>query len=81
MNSANQKTQNSVVTEADLNSIMRRVDCDGDEMISFQDFFSSLLPYFVYGDFRPEPNAFEQKENENKNLKKKLNKHRKVLNS
>ena len=35
MNSANQKSQNTTVTEADLNSIMRRVDCDGDEMISF----------------------------------------------
>ena len=29
---------------------MRRVDADGDDMISFSDFFSGLLPYFIYGE-------------------------------
>ena len=38
------------VCENDINAIMRRMDADGDEEISFSDYFSALLPYFIYGD-------------------------------
>lgn len=31
---------------------MRRVDADGDEEVSFSDFFASLLPYFIYGELK-----------------------------
>jgi hypothetical protein len=31
---------------------MRRMDADGDEELSFSDFFAGLLPYFIYGDLR-----------------------------
>ena len=34
---------------------MRRMDADGDEELSFSDFFSSLLPYFIYGDLKNNP--------------------------
>jgi Ca2+-binding EF-hand superfamily protein len=40
------------ISEGDLNAIMRRMDADGDEELSFSDFFSSLLPYFIFGDLR-----------------------------
>ena len=34
---------------------MRRMDSDGDEELSFSDFFSSLLPYFIYGELKEKP--------------------------
>ena len=34
--------------DADLNAVMRRLDHDGDQEISFADFFNRLLPYFIY---------------------------------
>lgn len=40
------------ISEGDLNAVMRRVDADGDEELSFSDFFAGLLPYFIYGDLR-----------------------------
>ena len=40
------------VSEGDLNAVMRRMDADGDEELSFSDFFASLLPYFIYGNMR-----------------------------
>lgn len=45
----------SFVADSDVNAIMRRMDSDGDEELSFSDFFSSLLPYFIYGDLRKNP--------------------------
>ena len=36
---------------------MRRMDADGDEELSFSDFFTSLLPYFIYGDLHGEVNV------------------------
>jgi hypothetical protein len=39
---------------------MRRMDADGDEELSFSDFFSSLLPYFIYGDLRKNPTMNQQ---------------------
>jgi len=32
---------------------MRRIDSDGDDEISFSDFFTNLLPYLIYGETRP----------------------------
>lgn len=40
------------ISEGDLNAIMRRMDADGDEELSFSDFFACLLPYFIYGDLK-----------------------------
>ena len=45
----------SFVCENDINAIMRRMDADGDEEISFSDYFTSLLPYFIYGDLQKRP--------------------------
>jgi len=30
------------------------MDADGDNELSFSDFFSSLLPYFIYGELKSE---------------------------
>jgi hypothetical protein len=30
------------------------MDADGDDELSFSDFFSGLLPYFIYGDLKPD---------------------------
>jgi hypothetical protein len=43
------------VCEGDINAIMRRMDADGDEEISFSDYFTTLLPYFIYGDTQKNP--------------------------
>jgi len=45
----------TVITDSDINAILRRMDTDGDDELSFSDFFSSLLPYFIYGDLKSEP--------------------------
>ncbi len=52
-----------MVPEGDIAAIMRRLDADGDDEISFSDFFQGLLPYFIYGDVRQEktPNANARK--------------------
>lgn len=57
------------ISEGDINSIMRRMDADGDEEISFSDYFSSLLPYFIFGDLRPKPtpNMLAQRAIKNRN--------------
>ena len=51
------KGTQSFVSDSDINAIMRRMDADGDEELSFSDFFASLLPYFIYGDLRTYPTA------------------------
>ena len=38
------------VCDSDINSIMRKMDKDGDGLLSFTDFFATLLPYFIYYD-------------------------------
>ena len=59
---------------------MRRVDADGDEELSFQDFFSTLLPYFVFGDFKVKPLASAVAEKENKMKQRNLDRHRSAVN-
>jgi len=56
------------------------MDADGDEELSFSDFFSSLLPYFIYGDLRQPPTTNElaskailKKQKSDKNHRKTLN--------
>ena len=49
------KGNQNFVSDNDINAIMRRMDADGDEELSFSDFFSSLLPYFIYGDLKNNP--------------------------
>ena len=43
-----------MVPDSDINAIIRRMDADGDNELSFSDFFSSLLPYFIYGELKSE---------------------------
>ena len=38
------------VSDNDINAVMRRMDANGDEEISFADYFTAMLPYFIYGD-------------------------------
>ena len=38
------------VSDSDVIAIIRRMDSDGDDEVSFSDFFSSLLPYFIFND-------------------------------
>ena len=38
------------VCDSDINSIMRKMDKDGDGLLSFTDFFATMLPYFIYYD-------------------------------
>ena len=45
----------SFVCDNDINAIMRRMDADGDEEVSFSDYFTTLLPYFIYGDIQKRP--------------------------
>ena len=39
----------SMVPESEIKGLMRRLDLDQDGEVSFQDFFSSFLPYFTNG--------------------------------
>ena len=38
------------VSDSEVMAIIRRMDADGDDEVSFSDFFSSLLPYFIFHD-------------------------------
>lgn len=42
----------NMVPDDDIKALMRRLDIDGDGEVSFSDFFSALLPYFIYGDLK-----------------------------
>ena len=52
-----------LIQDSDIAALMRRMDSDGDDELSFSDFFGSLLPYFIYGDLKNEPshNDLEKK--------------------
>ena len=59
---------------------MRRMDADGDEAISFSDYFTTLLPYFIYGDLQKRPTmnqvvgkALRDKQKQQKSRVTKLN--------
>jgi len=54
-NNASSMSKAGFVCDNDINAIMRRMDADGDEEISFSDYFTSLLPYFIYGDLESKP--------------------------
>ena len=43
-----------MVPDADIKALCRRFDKDHDGEISFQDFYTSVLPYFIYGKIRGE---------------------------
>ena len=74
-------TKAAFVCDNDINAIMRRMDADGDEEISFSDYFTTLLPYFIYGDLQKRPTmnqmvgkALRSKTKNKDNKVKKLNK-------
>jgi hypothetical protein len=41
-----------IISDSDVGAILRRMDSDGDNELSFADFFSGLLPYFIYGELQ-----------------------------
>ena len=38
------------VSDTDVGAVLRRLDTDCDDEISFADYFTAMLPYFIYGD-------------------------------
>ena len=52
---------------------MRRMDANGDEEISFSDYFTTMLPYFIYGDLEKTPTMNEAVDKELKNKNKAQN--------
>ena len=41
-----------MISDSDVGAILRRMDADGDDELSFADFFAGLLPYFIYGELQ-----------------------------
>ena len=52
--------QENVINGSDIKAIMRRMDSDGDDEISFSDFFTNLLPYLIYGETIPAKSSQRQ---------------------
>jgi hypothetical protein len=77
---AHQNGNKEFIAEGDLNAIMRRMDADGDEELSFSDFFSSLLPYFIFGDLRQPPTTNELADKVIEKKQKVDEKHMRLLN-
>jgi hypothetical protein len=44
-----------LISDSDIDAIMRRMDSDGDDEISFSDLFTNLLPYLIYGETKQAP--------------------------
>jgi Ca2+-binding EF-hand superfamily protein len=67
-------TRNMVPNE-DIKALCRRLDNDHDGEISFSDYFTALLPYFIYGNLkslnRKNPLALESGKN-SKSLRSRL---------
>jgi len=68
------------ICDGDINAIMRRMDSDGDEEISFSDYFTSMLPYFIYGETKVRPTinnlvskALKSKAKSSQNTVRKIN--------
>lgn len=40
----------TVDTDSDVKALIRRMDVDHDNAISFADFFTRMLPYFIFGE-------------------------------
>ena len=78
---ANAKTElEAFVPDSDINAIMRRMDNDGDEELSFADYFSSLLPYFIYGELREKPTKNAVVTQKIRSRERSVNKTRKTIN-
>ena len=41
-----------MVPEDDIKALCRRLDNDHDGEVSFSDYFTALLPYFIYGNLK-----------------------------
>jgi hypothetical protein len=65
-----------MVPDDDIKALCRRLDNDHDGEVSFSDFFTALLPYFIYGNLkslnRKNPLASEAGKNTT-SLRSKLN--------
>ena len=42
----------NMVPEEDIRALCRRLDNDHDGEVSFSDYFTALLPYFIYGNLK-----------------------------
>jgi Ca2+-binding EF-hand superfamily protein len=42
----------NMVPDDDIKALIRRLDIDNDGEVSFSDFFSAMLPYFIYGNLK-----------------------------
>lgn len=64
----------NMVPDDDIKALMRRLDIDHDGEVSFSDFFSSMLPYFIYGNLKSLniPNPLAAKAQKPESLSKKL---------
>jgi Ca2+-binding EF-hand superfamily protein len=66
----------NMVPDDDIKALMRRLDIDGDGEVAFSDFFTALLPYFIYGNLKALniPNPLAKKAREPDSLARKLRK-------
>lgn len=66
----------NMVPDDDIKALMRRLDIDHDGEVSFSDFFTSMLPYFIYGNLKAlnAPNPLAAKANKPDSLVKQLKK-------
>lgn len=44
------KSREEVDNESDVKALIRRMDADGDNAISFSDYFTCMLPYFIFAE-------------------------------
>ena len=78
---ANAKSElDNFIPESDINAIMRRMDSDGDEELSFSDFFTSLLPYFIYGELKEKPSKNQLASSAMRNRQRSVDNSRKRIN-
>ena len=42
----------NMVPDDDIKALIRRLDIDSDGEVSFSDFFTAILPYFIYGNLK-----------------------------
>ena len=54
------RANGSFVSDSDVVAIIRRMDTDGDEEVSFSDYFTTLLPYFIFNDPQAKPTLDKQ---------------------
>ena len=66
----------NMVPDDDIKALIRRLDVDHDGEVSFSDFFTAILPYFIYGNLKllNDRNPLAKKSTKPVSLAKKLKK-------